>query len=118
MTTVVKVGKKNCDELLANPDFVWVGRRTNRLKMPASVWGNPFRVGSHYRGHFVNRRQAVHLFIRALDIDPEPKWEELRQLLPTLKGKILGCACCNWDGVGEPETDCHAVELAKRAEET
>ena len=50
-TSVVSVRGRDRSELLADPDFVYVGRlyspRGNRggCRWPATIWGNPFKPG-------------------------------------------------------------------------
>lgn len=118
MTTVVKVTKANREAFLADPLFVWVGRATPRLGMPASPFGNPWKAGAVHDRYCVNREQAVSLYASALASNEDEKWTQIRRLLPLLKGKKLGCCCLDWEGVGEPADRCHAIELAKAADQT
>jgi hypothetical protein len=112
MTTVISVRGRNRAELLADPSFVYVGRRC--AGWPASIWGNPFKVaspvwGDPIRGDEVSDVQtAVERFEAYLRSNAE-----LMARLPELRGKTLGCWCVNWNGRGEPKKSCHAVVLAR-----
>jgi len=136
-TTVISVRGRNRDELLADPDFVYVGRQVGRgrnYSWPASAWGNPFKVGMtiqaavgliDYWGqnHFIDR-DIICVFDDAR-LDAEVAVETYSQFVlacPTLRarlselhGKTLGCWCGDWRP-GEPEIACHAVVLAKLAD--
>lgn len=130
-TSVVKVRGRFRAELLADPAFLYVGRRVAWTKWTASVWGNPFRVGMDpsqamrildNMPHLVSSRiefdgpltpaKAIECFACGLTTDAT-----LSRRLPEFQGKHLGCWCCDWDG-GErlPEIPCHAVALALMAD--
>lgn len=98
MTTVITVRSRDRAALLADPSFVYVGRRC--AGWLASPWGNPFKGP-----------EAVSRFAEWLGRN-----EKLLSRLPELKGKTLGCWCGTWKP-GEPEIPCHAVVLAKLADE-
>jgi hypothetical protein len=84
--------------------YVYVGRPMRHHKNPAirqgSPFGNPFCAGdvatrlARYRRHVVTTPR-------------------LMQLLPTLKGKVLGCWCAEWDGIRKPVPACHACVLVE-----
>lgn len=125
-TTVVSVRGKDRPRLLADPGFVYVGRRC--AGWPASPFGNPFRVGEW--------DNPVHLFDACLHwamyggpMPPElgrlkwpafgvAYWNRMADLLPVLYGKQLGCWCCEWDGKAAtmpPGMPCHALVLAEQS---
>jgi hypothetical protein len=128
-TTVVNVRGKVPADLLADPDFVYVGRPVyrGRHNWHGSPWGNPFRVG-------MGRPAAVRLLGRDLDCYPRAEsldrylcfkfyraWlherSDLAGRLPGLRGKRLGCWCGDWCP-GDPLIYCHAVILAGLADAT
>ena len=69
---------------------VYVGRPT--------PWGNPFALTEY------GRDEAIRLYVEWLDA---PDQAELRERIPTLRGKDLVCWCA-------PEA-CHADVLLERA---
>jgi hypothetical protein len=109
MTTVINVRGKKRAELLADPDFLYVGRAVGRAGWKASKWGNPFTVAAF-------GLDAVSMYEVALTQGEDRAWQDLRLQLPELKGKTLGCWCCDYDGTGPPERPCHAVVLARLAD--
>lgn len=135
MTSVISVRGRDRKELLANPYFLYVGRGVVRSGWVASDWGNIFKEGQTYASvrssialffdrenleRFISlypgqgkltKEQAVVLyrdFVLARSV--------VRIRLGELQGKVLGCWCGNWMP-GEPEIVCHAVELAKLADQ-
>lgn len=84
-TTVVHCNNDECD--------VYIGR--------PSIWGNPF---SEKDGD--SRAEVIRKYKDWLLNDPEA--EDVRQLLPTLEGKVLGCWC-------KPKA-CHGDVLAELAD--
>lgn len=73
------------------PCDVYVGR--------GSIWGNPFRIGVDGEREDVIRKYEEYLRGR----------KDLIKLLPTLRGKRIGCWCS--------PLKCHADLLAKWADE-
>jgi hypothetical protein len=59
------------------PGYVYIGR--------GSDWGNPFKVIPHGEH---TREEAIALYEAYIQTQPR-----LLELLPTLKGKTLGCYC-------------------------
>lgn len=120
----VAVRRRKPAELLADPDFVYVGRR-HPAGWTASKWANPFKSG-------MTHEEAVTLFRRLAHNEPVPwpfgdikarspvEWfdlylkckDSLIESLPTLVGKRLGCWCGEWSE-GHPDIGCHAVAIAK-----
>jgi Domain of unknown function (DUF4326) len=110
-TRVINVRGKTAEQLAAIPGFVYVGRALSFSPVPliraGSPFGNPFKVAAglslagvlgFYRDH-----------VRA-----SPK---LLALLPTLRGKVLGCWCCDDDRSGASATlCCHGQVLAELAD--
>jgi hypothetical protein len=125
-TTVISVRGKIPAALLADPSFVYVGRQC--AGWTRSIWGNPFKAT---RGDlmFIGRaprwteemkeiavQQYIVRFRACLETAIGEPWETMRRRLPELKGKTLGCWCGDWRP-GEPEIPCHAVVLAKLADQ-
>lgn len=139
-TTVINVRGRDRAALLADPNFVYVGRGCSGF--PASPWGNPFKVGMDpfeamrildrefeiaesrmIRIHFdgkLTAGKAVECFghwamtrFRQRSIKHRDRW---RDELHKLRGKSLGCWCLDWDGDGKPPMRCHAVMLATMAD--
>ncbi len=109
MTRVISVRGRDRAELEADPDFVYVGRAMPRQGWRGSIWGNPFRV-SREAG---TATQAVESFRGWLDSQAS-----MRARISELRGKTLGCWCCDWNP-GEPVvTRCHAIVLAQMADAT
>lgn len=107
MTTVVSVRGLDHSALMADPAFVYVARAVRWTPWLASIWGNPFPVKEGVR----TAAEAVALYLVHLQARPD-----LLARLPELRGKRLGCWCCDWDGHGEPAQPCHAVALARLAD--
>lgn len=125
-TTVISVRGRDRDALLADPDFVYVGRAC--YGWPASRWGNPSRRGMTPReakrvpsilpwGAFTEADRDEEMTARDL-VECYRKWlaaqPPLRAEISGLVGKRLGCWCGSWEP-GKPEILCHAVVLAKAA---
>lgn len=126
LATVVSVRGRDRDALLADPDFVYVGRGVYRGRKPwyPSIWANPFRVG-------MKRDRAVAILGRDIDASPrvttidtprlairfyghwiqEPAQRPLVDRLHELVGAKLGCWCGSWEP-GRRRIDCHAFLLA------
>jgi hypothetical protein len=98
-TRVIKVSVRDRTELLADPDFVYVGRRTRGW--PASPWGNPYIVG---------RDGTLAEILARYEHEYLPSRPDLLARLPELRGKTLGCWC-------SPKP-CHADVLARLADGT
>jgi hypothetical protein len=62
-----------------------------------SKWGNPFKIGNDG-----NREEVIKKYEQWIKQQPD-----LLKLIPTLKGKILGCYCA--------PNECHGDILAKMA---
>jgi hypothetical protein len=132
-TTVINVRGRDRAALLADPDFVYVGRAASRAGWHHSPFGNPFG-GAAVRPEDAVKEYAsrIEAAISATELGQreEPAFREIArwhrgehafwvaivEALPSLRGKRLGCWCCDWDGTGEPPKPCHAVVLAKLAD--
>jgi hypothetical protein len=145
-TSVINVRGRDRAGLLADPGFVYVGRRA-RGGWPDSPWGNPFRlsmwtIGDGARQVLGETGQRISATIAHLalvtstdDADPgrdfwpdvgAPPIGELlayrdfvRSNIGALAGKTLGCWCCDVpDGRRSrgPDRLCHAVTLARLAD--
>lgn len=124
---VISVAGLHPATLRNTPDFAYVGRAARGW--PASVWGNPFRVGM--------ARSGVATICGIYGVDPGPidrpdepidapaavefyrQWlarcrPDLVRRLPELRGRVLGCWCGAWSP-GQPGIPCHAVVLCRLA---
>jgi hypothetical protein len=105
---VISVRDRDRAALLADPDFVYVGRRC--AGWPASPFANPFKVADFPGGpraavaHYAAHLRSGSVYARGV-----------LAALPSLRGKTLGCWCGSWSP-GEPEIACHAVVLARLAD--
>jgi len=95
---------------------VYVGRANLKYHLPASKWGNPFKLPSFYSHQpkatkLALREAVVRLYRDYLDKRPELKEAARREL----KGKDLVCWCHNWDGIGTNPMFCHADVLLEVA---
>jgi hypothetical protein len=128
LTRVVNVRGKNPDDLRADPDFIYVGRAVPSQGWAASPFGNPFKpsldsllyIGKRPRWTVETQRIAAHQcvvrFHACLETRSDEPWRTMRPLLRELRGKTLGCWCCDWKPEdGEPPVPCHAVVLAQLA---
>lgn len=79
----------------ADPNFVYVGRAVTRAGVPASKWGNPYKLGKD------GDRETMIARYRAY-IAEQP---ELLASLNELRGKTLVCWCkplaCHGDVLAE-----------------
>lgn len=140
-TTVINVRGRDRHVLLADPDFVYVGRTNRRTGWVGEGWGNPWRSGDFSGGvaacvEFFGARLSEMLrylplwangrpwldpqFSDLIHLDHQDfdrlSWMAGGLLEGDLVGKRLGCWCCDWGGSGEPERPCHAVTLARIAD--
>lgn len=127
VTTVISVRGLDRDMLLSDMDFIYVGRRCRQW--PASPWANPFKPGVTHKAAILTLEARigrvmvpVHNFMSEVDAGyclhlykHLVMFTELKDRLPELRDRRLGCWCCNWDGVSEPAPLCHAVVLANLA---
>ena len=98
---VVCVRGRKREELEADPDFVYCGRRVFRTKWDEpSPWANTFKDLDKFIAHVV----------QAMKDDPE--W--LARARADLHGKLLGCWCID-DDCRDPKRPvvCHAQWLAR-----
>lgn len=83
-TKVINVRREHYD--------VYIGRGYG------SIWGNPFEIGRDgTRSEVIKKYEQWILY--------SPEAEEQRKMLPSLKGKILGCWC--------KPASCHGDVLVK-----
>ncbi len=101
-TTVVNV------RTAAPGSFLYVGRYFQG-RFPASPWGNPFGISRFATERA--KRECLERYREWLLGKPE-----LLARLPELRGKVLGCFCCEYDGISEAKPLCHAVVLAELAD--
>ncbi len=117
-TIVINVRGRNHAELMADPDFVYVGRAVRYTAWTASKWGNPFPYPT-FKDAVDQFRYRLDLAITGVILDSTwhaDRFREMAKSLPELRGKTLGCWCGSWEP-GQPEIACHAVILAKIANE-
>jgi len=81
------------------PYDVYIGR--------PGIWGNPFsdKIGTLAKYKVKTRKEAIECYARWIENQPA-----LLELLPTLKGKVLGCWC-------HPK-ECHGDILVRLANGT
>jgi hypothetical protein len=113
-TTVISVRGRKPAELELIPGFVYVGRSVPRSGWKASPFANPWRAAPDYPVEKVVADFEREI-LGANDSCKGP-FTEMKRRLPELRGKVLGCWCCDWDGKGKPSKPCHAVVLAKLAD--
>jgi hypothetical protein len=134
-TTVINVSRLTREQRaarVADPNFVYVGRQF--AGWPGSIWGNPFKAGMdpfaamRIMDRLVQtgnaRKDAVLVIDGPFTVMDAVAWyreyvqtdRRLWEKVGELRGKTLGCWCCDWRGVGEPARPCHAVELARIAD--
>lgn len=135
-TTVIRVRGRKPVELLADKDFVYVGRSVSRQGWKGSMWGNPFRQDMPW-GEALDLLRLLRLYPPTIERLPDmPDLEtvlcrglasliechhlwvihdpKMPNWLPELRGKTLGCWCGCWEP-GQPQIGCHAVTLARLA---
>lgn len=129
MTTVITVRGQDRATLIADPSFVYVGRRCAGWKQ--SMWGNPFKPGDDsmkafrlVTSHATSRFEMPYSGDGTLTAVDCVRWYEalirscaaMQTHLPSIRGKRLGCWCGRWSP-GEQDLLCHAVVLAKLTNE-
>lgn len=67
---------------MKSPYDVYIGRKTGKFKTD-SIWHNPYYIGKDGTRKEVIAKYRVYILGRP----------DLMALLPTLKGKVLGCWC-------------------------
>lgn len=105
LTRVIKINGRQRDQFLADPDFVYVGRRFAGFE--GSKWGNPFNS----KGSGMTLGEVLDRYDRHIDecLESCPELYDLGELA----GKTLGCWCGDWEP-DQPEIPCHACRLARR----
>jgi Domain of unknown function (DUF4326) len=78
-----KLGYKNLEEWLKNPNHIYIGRNMSFYIKGAyeSKWKNPFKVKEH-------GNKCLELYKYYIQKNPE-----LLEQLDELEGKVLGCFC-------------------------
>lgn len=115
LTTVISVRGRKRDELLADPSFVYVGRRC--AGWPASIWGNPFRVGDLMPDGAGKMTAAQAIAMYQIHIEAQIIERPHVYSLDAIRGKTLGCWCGSWRP-GDHGIQCHALILAMLADAT
>jgi hypothetical protein len=120
-TTVTDARGRDHDALRADPSCVHVGGPG------ASPWANPYRPGMTWAEAcaVTGGPTVAGAPYEALDAAACVNWfryrlmarEDLLGRLGELRGKVLVCSCCDWGGEGEPDAPCHAVVLARLADD-
>ena len=98
--TVVKLRKNYKGEVLQDCD-IYIGPRIDNphWRLDASIWLNPFHIPGF-------QQKSLQMFRNHILSN-----SKLRDLLPSLRGKRLGCFC-------KDLTQCHGQELVKIVNET
>ncbi len=112
-TTVVKVNGRQRDKFLADPEFVYVGRKFAGFE--ASIFGNPF-TKSMADDPALEFAKKLLIAMKPEGFQVFPGFAEIARNLPALAGKRLGCWCLDWDGESSIPYSCHAVILALASE--
>ncbi|XP_062602325.1 uncharacterized protein LOC134264043 [Saccostrea cucullata] len=103
-----KMGYKDLEDWLRNPDHVYIGRDMTHYVPGAkgSKWGNPFKSKQ------CGREESVRKYKEYIETDREIRdnGRTLYDSLEELRGKTLGCWCY-------PER-CHGNALMELLEET
>lgn len=90
-----------------SPDVVALAKQQGRFVMVdrSSIWGNPFshQCGTAAKHRVATREEAIERYRDWVLSQPQ-----LVELLPTLRGRVLGCHC-----LPKP---CHGLMLARLAE--
>jgi len=90
--------------------YLYCGRPMFRHKDPAlragSIWGNPFRVGADGDIDEVLAKYRAYVLASGL----------LVARLAELKGRILGCWCCEGDARNPDPPCCHGQVLCALAD--
>jgi Domain of unknown function (DUF4326) len=115
-TTVIDLRGRDRAGVLADPAFVYVGRAVPRRGWKASPWGNPFPEGRAVVVEGVLHPAADAAACVARYAAWMARHPERMARIPELRGRVLGCWCCDWDGAGDPIRPCHAVWLARAAD--
>lgn len=116
-TRVCSVRGLTPDQIAAR-GIVYVGREHRRrcglsagaTLLPRHPLHNPYRLPKNADAE--DKRIVCSYFERHLRADPN-----LLALARGLRGRLLGCWCGEWDGSGEPGLHCHAVNIARAADE-
>ena len=98
--------------VIGGPDFVYVGRRMRSGRFADGPddrfrWGNPWAVK---RGK-ITIAESLRLYREHVTGRPD-----LVALLPSLRGKVLGCWCCDGCAFAPSPRVCHAQVLAELAD--
>jgi hypothetical protein len=127
MMRVIDVRGRDPKELLADPNFVYVGDAC--YLWPASFFDNPFREGMTRLDAFDILRYQGMLVVHIKDVFRPLSFQETidyhkgllcydrhrkSRITEELRGKTLGCWHGAWEW-GQPEIACHAVDLARIA---
>lgn len=119
LTTVISVRGRKREELEADPDFLYVGRAVRFTEWNnRSIFANPFSAKEYPDAAEVFRIMLTRE-IDGLKTDAPGYVHHFKAMIPHLsetRGKTLGCWCGEWKP-GDPEIPCHAVVLAKLANE-
>lgn len=117
-TRVANVRKMTAEEVAA-AGIVYVGRAVygkgglgrEGLILPAHPLANPYRLPTRRKATDDDRRECVERYADWLVED-----DDRMKLARTLGGKLLGCWCGAWDGVGECPFEYHAAIIARVAD--
>lgn len=128
VTTVINVrGRKDLD-FSGHDGVIYVGRAVPRAGYQRSRWANPWKASEFASAHACVEHYAQmvkHVLGYEVGNNYDMKIKTLYEVemfyegIKTacqLRGRVLGCWCCDWNGTGEPAAPCHAVVLARLAD--
>lgn len=124
---VVNVRGRKYLEFGGESGVIYVGRAVPRAGYQRSRWANPWKVQD-----FASAKECVDHYVHMVRVALGGSWSDggscnlntqyeadmFREGILSahlLKGRTLGCWCCDWDGTSEPSAPCHAVVLWKLA---
>lgn len=74
-------------QLWTKPEFVYIGRAMTHANLPASPFGNPFRID---KDNDDARADAIELYLNWIQL---PAQSHLLQMVDSLRGKTMVCWC-------------------------
>lgn len=121
LATVINVSGQDPVGWQVQPQNFYVGRfvylRSGEFEGESwgnSCFGNPYRFEAFKTTK--EKRDILFCYLRHLK-EKMNKYPLMRQDFLSLQGRVLGCWCLKWDGLGEFPPLCHAAYLARLVNE-